>query len=46
MKWVRIFHYTPGVTADTPYGRITFDDGVQVWVNPRATRTLEIIQHR
>lgn len=33
--WTCLNDYACGSTADTPYGRIAFGDGVQTWVNPR-----------
>jgi FkbM family methyltransferase len=30
--------YSVGSTAETPWGRITFQDGVQSWLNPRLCR--------
>lgn len=34
-QWTKIFDYASGSTAETPYGRIDFQDGVQSWLNPR-----------
>lgn len=45
MNWKKVYHFLPGGERETPFGRITFEDGVQVWVNPKATRTLNIIRH-
>ena len=43
-KYKKLAHDT-AYQRNGRYGQITFDDGVQVWVNPRATRTLDVIQH-
>lgn len=29
--WECLFDYTLGSTQDTPYGRVNFGDGVQIW---------------
>ena len=44
MKWVNVYHFPLGGPSETPYGRMWFEDGVQVWVNPKATKALEIIR--
>ncbi len=33
--WECLFEYTGCSTSDTPYGNISFENGVQSWVNPR-----------
>ena len=33
--WTCITDYGCGTTADTPYGRVAFGDGIQTWLNPR-----------
>jgi FkbM family methyltransferase len=35
MRWEAVFDYPCGKTADTPWGPIKFEDGVQAWRNPR-----------
>jgi FkbM family methyltransferase len=34
LGWDNLNDYACGSEADTPWGRITFQDGVQTWVNP------------
>ncbi len=34
LDWRNTVNYPCGQTSDTPYGRITFGDGVQTWINP------------
>ena len=33
--WESLNDYAAGTAADTPWGRMTFQDGVQTWANPR-----------
>jgi len=33
--WRKHFDYALQRTVETPYGKISFDDGVQSWINPR-----------
>jgi FkbM family methyltransferase len=35
LGWTNLADYPRGETSRTPYGSITFPDGVQRWVNPR-----------
>ena len=35
LKWRCAYDYPGDGISDTPWGRIMFEDGVQVWVNPR-----------
>jgi hypothetical protein len=32
--WEKINDYAAGTVAETPWGRMTFQDGVQTWANP------------
>ena len=36
--WERKASYDCGQSAQTPFGRINFQDGVQSWANPRLIR--------
>jgi FkbM family methyltransferase len=36
--WTQTWDFACGETAETDFGRITFQDGVQGWVNPNFTR--------
>lgn len=35
MEWIKINDYPTHSNSQTPYGKISFVDGVQTWVNPR-----------
>jgi FkbM family methyltransferase len=35
LGWQNLNDYGTGCECDTPYGRITFQDGVQTWINAR-----------
>jgi FkbM family methyltransferase len=35
LGWENVYDFAGRGTRATPYGDVTFDDGVQVWVNPR-----------
>jgi FkbM family methyltransferase len=35
LGWENVNDYLCGMSAETPWGRIDFEDGVQTWVNPR-----------
>ena len=35
LGWTCAFDYPGDGVSDTPWGRILFEDGVQVWINPR-----------
>ena len=35
--WIKSWDFPCQSVSDTPYGRITFGDGVQSWLNPRLT---------
>jgi len=35
MGWTIIRDYPPKSKSETPYGEISFDDGIQTWVNPK-----------
>jgi hypothetical protein len=41
MNWINIYNFGHGAERETPFGRIKFEDGVQVWVNPTATKLLD-----
>lgn len=38
--WICLRDFNCGETNETPYGKVTFGDGVQSWVNPRFNVTL------
>jgi FkbM family methyltransferase len=35
LAWTPIYDFPGGRTNETPWGRMTFEDGVQTWLNPR-----------
>jgi FkbM family methyltransferase len=35
LAWEKRNDYASGSEVDTPYGRVSFQDGVQTWINPR-----------
>ncbi len=35
LGWENVNDYASGTTAETPWGRMDFQDGVQTWLNPR-----------
>ena len=37
LGWRNLNDYACGATSQTPYGAITFGDGVQTWINPTAS---------
>jgi FkbM family methyltransferase len=39
LGWEKVNDYPCGAEADTPWGLIHFQDGVQTWLNPRFART-------
>jgi FkbM family methyltransferase len=34
LEWEGVYDFPGGGVSDTPWGRMTFEDGVQLWVNP------------
>ena len=40
LGWVAVNDYASGTVAKTPWGAMTFQDGVQTWTNPRLARDL------
>lgn len=34
LGWTNVNDYASGAVAETPWGRVTFQDGVQTWLNP------------
>jgi hypothetical protein len=39
-KWVNIYDFPTHKSSYTPFGKIRFVDGVQVWINSRLNRKL------
>jgi FkbM family methyltransferase len=35
LDWTRVYDFPGGGTSETPWGRMMFEDGVQLWLNPR-----------
>ena len=35
LGWENVNDYASGTSADTPWGKTEFQDGVQTWLNPR-----------
>lgn len=35
LGWIECWNYRPGLTEATPYGPVSFRDGVSSWINPR-----------
>jgi hypothetical protein len=35
LGWERTYDFPGGGISDTPWGRIMFEDGVQLWVNAK-----------
>ena len=36
LDWENVNDYPGGTSAETPWGRMHFQDGVQTWLNPRS----------
>ena len=34
LRWTSVYDYPAAEESETPWGRILFEDGAQVWVNP------------
>jgi FkbM family methyltransferase len=34
LGWASVYDFPGGGTSETPWGRIMFEDGVQLWLNP------------
>jgi FkbM family methyltransferase len=39
LAWTKLNDYACGSEAETPWGPVRFEDGVQTWLNPRLGRT-------
>jgi hypothetical protein len=35
LDWVSVYDFSGRGTFETPWGRIMFEDGAQLWLNPR-----------
>lgn len=46
LGWKKIWDYPCGTVQETPWGEISFEDGVQTWVNPSLKEALDSHQWR
>jgi FkbM family methyltransferase len=35
LRWTSVYDYPAAEVSETPWGRVVFEDGAQVWINPR-----------
>ena len=35
LGWASIYYFPGGGTSETPWGRMMFEDGVQLWLNEK-----------
>jgi FkbM family methyltransferase len=44
LGWLEGFRYSPQAEAVTPYGVVQFTEGLETWVNPRATEVEKLLK--
>jgi hypothetical protein len=42
--WLNVYRFAPGATSDTPYGAVTFNQGLQTWLHPAAAQCAKAVQ--